>query len=153
MQIVLDPEIKAGDDAAIIAGLVAYNDAQTGLNQPDGRISILLKNDAGTTEGGLVARYYYGWLFIELLFVPEHLRGQDYGTKLMAQAEQFARDKKFDGLWVDTFAFQARGFYEKLGFTLFGEIKDYPPGHGRYFLQKRLSASSTETGRSVASPS
>ena len=40
---------------------------------------------------------------------------------------------------LDTFAFQAPAFYEKQGYTLFGTIEDLPPGHARYFLQKRFA--------------
>jgi hypothetical protein len=45
------------------------------------------------------------------------------------------------GVWLDTFSFQARGFYEKLGYRVFGEVADYPPGHTRHFLKKSLCAS------------
>jgi hypothetical protein len=41
-------------------------------------------------------------------------------------------------LWLDTFSFQARPFYEKLGYEVFGQLEDYPRGHSRYFLQKRF---------------
>jgi len=40
------------------------------------------------------------------------------------------------GAWLDAFSFQARGFYEKLGYAVFGSIEDYPPGHSRFFLKK-----------------
>ena len=40
--------------------------------------------------------------------------------------------------WVETFSFQAPGFYRKLGYEPFGEL-DYPPGHKRIFLHKRLA--------------
>ncbi|MEA3146360.1 MAG: hypothetical protein QOI53_1859, partial [Verrucomicrobiota bacterium] len=36
------------------------------------------------------------------------------------------------------FDFQARGFYEKNGFHVFGTIENYPIGHERYYLIKRL---------------
>ncbi|MDB5536981.1 MAG: Acetyltransferase family protein, partial [Devosia sp.] len=42
------------------------------------------------------------------------------------------------GIWLDTFSFQARPFYEKLGYSVFGTIPDYPPGGARYFLSKTL---------------
>jgi hypothetical protein len=42
------------------------------------------------------------------------------------------------GVWLDTFTFQARGFYERLGYSVFGAIEDYPPGHSRHFLKKDL---------------
>jgi len=136
MRIVVDPELKDDDFRIIRDNLYAFNDSR--VDSPDGHLGVLLKDDAGATVGGLVARWYYGWMFVELLFVPETWRGQDFGTKLMAEAERYARDQGFTGIWLDTFGFQARGFYEKLGYTVFGELPDYPAGHSRYFLNKRL---------------
>jgi GNAT superfamily N-acetyltransferase len=139
MQITVDPELKPEDGKAILDALIAFNNKASGNNGPFADIGILLKNDAGKTEGGLTARLYYEWMFIELLFVPESLRGQNFGTRLMAEAERIARDRGLRGIWLDTFAFQARGFYEKLGYSIFGELADYPVGFSRYFLQKRLA--------------
>ena len=55
----------------------------------------------------------------------------------MGDAEARALERGCHSAWVDTFSFQAPGFYPKLGYTVFGEL-DYPPGHKRIFLQKRL---------------
>jgi len=136
MRIVVDPKLKARDFRIIRDRLYAYNDSR--IDSADGRFGVLIKDDSGATVGGLAAHWYYDWMFIELLFVPESLRGQDFGTSLMREAEHYARDKQFTGIWLDTFGFQARGFYEKLGYTVFGELPDYPAGHSRYFLSKRL---------------
>ena len=141
MQIVVDPQLKADDIAAIRGPLHAFNDSR--VDSPDGHFGVLIKDDAGHTIGGLAAQWYYNWMFIELLFVPEQLRGQDIGTRLMAEAETYAIANGMVGIWLDTFGFQARGFYEKLGYVVFGELPDYPGSHSRYFLQKRLDHPST----------
>lgn len=103
-------------------------------------LGILLKDSAGRTIGGLWGRSVYDWLFVEMLFVPEHLRGQDLGTSLLRQAEQIARARGCTGVWLDTFDFQALGFYQKLGYTLFGQLKDHPRGISQYWLQLRFDA-------------
>ena len=54
------------------------------------------------------------------------------------------------GVWLDTFSFQARGFYEKLGYTLFGTIDDYPPGESRFFLSADFVGSSAESFSSIS---
>ncbi len=77
-------------------------------------------------------------MFVEYLVVPDALRGNGTGTRMMQTAEQVARDRGCMGIWLDTFSFQARGFYEKLGFSVFGTISDYPLGHQQYFMAKRL---------------
>ena len=78
-------------------------------------------------------------MFVELLFVPETLRGQGFGEKLMRQAEDLAREAGCTGIWLDTFSFQAPDFYKRLGYTEFGTLADYPPGFTRHYLHKPLS--------------
>jgi GNAT superfamily N-acetyltransferase len=121
----------------VLGPLRAYNIAQAG----DPRIrpvAILIENDQGVTEGGLWGRIGYDWMFVELLGLPEAARGQGLGRRLMEQAETIAREAGCTGIWLDTYEFQARGFYEKLGYTLFGTLDDYPVGQRRFFMQKRL---------------
>ncbi len=99
---------------------------------PDGAI------EGGAIEGGVIGWSWYGWMHIGLVYLPERLRNAGLGTRLLRRAEAVARERGCHGIWLDTFSFQARGFYQKLGFSVFGEIEDYPPGHGRVFLKKRL---------------
>ena len=123
--------------AAILAPLRAYNIAKAGpsLYEP---VALLVRDDNDAILGGLYGHTFYRWLFIELLAVPEEGRGQGIGSKLMNMVEEFAREKDCVGIWLDTFDFQAPGFYKKLGYTECGEIVDYPLGHKRHFFQKRL---------------
>ena len=122
---------------AILQPLIEYNDAQTGGSKSE-PFALMVKDQNGEILGGLYGRMIFRWMFIELLSVPEQGRGQGIGSKLMAQAEALAKEKNCYGLWLDTFDFQAPEFYRKLGFSQFGEIVDYPPGHKRHFFQKRL---------------
>ncbi|EGD59200.1 GCN5-related N-acetyltransferase [Novosphingobium nitrogenifigens DSM 19370] len=137
LQITVPAAPTDADREAVLAPLRAFNISQAG----DPRIrpvAVLLKDDNGVTVGGLWGRIGYDWLFVELLAVPEEARGGGHGRALMAEAERIAREVGCVGIWLDTYEFQARGFYEKLGFTLFGTIGDYPVGHSRFFLQKRF---------------
>ena len=130
----------AGEPAArdaILGGLVAFNEKQTGSR--DFRpLAVLLRDESGATVGGLWGRTAWKWLFIELLFVPEKLRRGGVGRELMRRAEAEAAKRGCHAVWLDTFSFQARGFYEKLGYSVFGRLDDYPPGHKRFFLRKKL---------------
>ncbi|QVW21295.1 GNAT family N-acetyltransferase [Pseudomonas hormoni] len=125
------------DREAILAPLRAYNVAQAGDGnaQP---LALLVRDDQGEILGGLYGRFFYQWLFIELLSVPEQGRGQGIGSRLMQMAEDLAREKECVGIWLDTFDFQAPEFYRKFGYSELGQIADYPPGHKRFFFQKRL---------------
>ncbi len=42
------------------------------------------------------------------------------------------------GILLDTFSFQAKPFYEKMGFTVMGEIENAADSHARYFMTKQI---------------
>lgn len=125
------------DRAAILAPLAAFNREHAELDST-GPLAVLLKDEAGATVGGLWGATIFRWLKIELLFVPERMRGASVGTAIMERAEAWAMERGCIGASLDTYSFQARGFYEKLGYTLVGTIADCPPGGARHFLQKRF---------------
>ncbi|RON57938.1 GNAT family N-acetyltransferase [Pseudomonas frederiksbergensis] len=131
----LDPTHEERE--AILAPLRVYNAAHAGPAKPE-PVALLVRDDHGEILGGLYGRVLDQWLFIELLSVPEQARGQGMGSRLMAMVEELAREKECVGIWLDTFSFQAPAFYTKLGYSEFGHIADYPPGHKRHFFQKRL---------------
>ena len=130
-------EPTEADRDAILKPLVAYNAEHAGKGDY-GELALLVRDAAGEIVGGLYARSVYDWMFVELLVVPEALRGQGVGSELMARAEDAARTRGCAGIWLDTFSFQARPFYERLGYALFGSLPDHPRGHSRYFLSKLL---------------
>lgn len=133
-----EADTEGGDDgASVLALLRSYNVSKAG----DARhrtVALRLTNDQDEDVGGLLARCSYDWMFVELLVVDERYRGRGYGTALMRHAEKVAEDHGCFGIWLDTFEFQARGFYETLGFDLFGELDDHPVGRKCHFMQKRL---------------
>jgi GNAT superfamily N-acetyltransferase len=138
-EIVLTDSPSASDREAVLKGLMVFNDAVIGPSgwQP---LGVLVKDPTtGRTLGGLTGASYHGWLFIELFWLPEELRRGGLGTRLIRRAEQEAARRGCRGVWLDTYSFQARGFYEKLGYTLFGTLDDAPPGHQRFYLHKRLT--------------
>lgn len=104
-------------------------------------LAILISDsETGEALGGLWGWTSFAFLHIDVLFIPEELRGTGLGRRLIAQAEAEAIERGCRGAWLDTFSFQARGFYERLGYTVFGSIEDYPPGHSRFFLKKTLDS-------------
>jgi ribosomal protein S18 acetylase RimI-like enzyme len=128
------------DDAvrsAIAASLVAYNESLAG---PSGHrpLVLALRNETGSLVGGLWGATSYGWLYTQMLAVPATLRGGGVGTRLMQDAEAEAVRRGCTHAWVDT-QFGALGFYERLGYRVFGELPQYPPGFTRSFLTKALA--------------
>jgi GNAT superfamily N-acetyltransferase len=125
------------DREAILRPLLHFNEQQAG-DAGFSEFALLVRDRLGETAGGLWARVVYDWMFIELLVVPEAARGHGLGTALMGRAEAQARELGLVGIWLDTFSFQARPFYERLGYEVFATLADHPRGSARYFLRKVL---------------
>ena len=98
---------------------------------------VALKTEDGEVKGGISALSWAGMLFIKWLWIDEAHRRGGHGRALMAVAEAEGRRRGCSVIALDTFEFQARPFYEKLGFSVFGTL-DYPAGFKRYYLQKAL---------------
>ena len=56
----------------------------------------------------------------------------------MDAAEDYARKRGCHSAHLDTHSWQARPFYEKRGYELFATLDDFPPGHKKFFLRKKL---------------
>jgi GNAT superfamily N-acetyltransferase len=123
---------------AILKPLRAFNESHVGPVKAE-QLAIALRDDDGAVTGGLWGTSVAGWLYVDLLVVPEDFRKQGLGSTLLAHAETIARKRGCTGLWLHTGTFQAPGFYEKQGFTAFGTIPDYPPGHATIYYLKRLT--------------
>ena len=113
--------------------LEAYNESQWPQHPPWRPFAIFIRDDAQIVAG-LAGETYCGWLFVKYLWVSDILRGRGVGRELMDRAEIRARERGCHSAWLDTFSFQARGFYEKLGYEEFGRL-DCPPDHHRHFMQ------------------
>lgn len=123
---------------AIASSLGQFN-AENGFPPDRQTVAITLADDDGRIVGGLWGKTVYDWLFVEFLIVPASLRGRDLGSRLMTTAEQIAIERGCVGAWLTTFSFQAQGFYEKLGYEMFGALENSPGENVRLFLRKQLS--------------
>ena len=128
-----DPSLRA----KILEPLAAHNDAAAGPGRW-GTLAVTVRGEDGETVGGLWGRTGYGFLFVELLALGP-ARGLGLGRKVMELAEAEAKRRGLLGIWLDTWTFQAPGFYPKLGFVECGRITEYPPGHDRIFYVKRFA--------------
>ena len=137
MDLAVSDIAEPGMFQAIFAALDGASRDAIGPANP--RLLVIPIRDAdGAPIGGLWSVSLVRWLQLEMLFVPEPMRGQGVGSAVIALAEKEARARGYIGLQVETLSFQAGPFYEKLGFSLFGVLEDSPPGHQRLFFQKRL---------------
>jgi GNAT superfamily N-acetyltransferase len=119
-------------------GVDNYNIATTGLPAyfP---ANFVLRSPRGEVLGGLLGLIWGGWLQVGMLWVAEALRGRGHGAALIAAAEAYASERGCIGVCLDTFSFQARPFYERHGYVVIATQRDYPPGHARFFMEKRLA--------------
>jgi GNAT superfamily N-acetyltransferase len=123
---------------ALLAELRRFTAGAVGA--PDNTDFALLIPDAETGDpiGGLWAQSRWGGFHIDMIVVPESLRGQGVGTRLIRAAEAEARRRRCRHMWLDTYSFQARPFYKKLGFTVFGQLEGPAPIYPRFFMMKAL---------------
>jgi ribosomal protein S18 acetylase RimI-like enzyme len=133
--------LTAADQAAIELPLDEFSRSRGFIWQPQ-PLALALRDDSGRIAGGLIGSLQWGWLRIDILSVAAELRGAGWGRRLVEEAERLAVASGCRHAWVDTFSFQSPGFYQRLGYRVFGELPDYPPGQTRYFLAKRLRRSS-----------
>lgn len=101
-------------------------------------IGIYYEDDNGKKLAGLTGETFGNWLCIRYLFVSEPLRGQGIGTEILGRAENEARKRGCRYVFVDTFSFQAPGFYKKLGYKEVFALTEYPYTSARYYYTKEL---------------
>jgi len=121
---------------AVLKGLVAYNTLKAG-KMGYVPVSISLR-EKGQIVGGIVGEVLFGWMFVQYFWIDDKHRGKGFGQRLFAAAEKQARKNGVTNVYLDTFSFQAPGFYKKLGYREFGRLKEFPAGHDRVWMTKAL---------------
>ncbi|WP_108946469.1 GNAT family N-acetyltransferase [Shewanella halifaxensis] len=129
------------DLETISKGIQSYNQRYISddvVFEPDTKFAAFAKDENGKVVGGVRAVAFWNYCILELLWLSDETRGQGVGSKLMDAAENFAKEKGFGYMRTETLSFQAKPFYEKRGYKVFGELPDYPKGHVTYCLVKEL---------------
>lgn len=102
------------------------------------RFALLLRGEtSGKVLGGALVEVLYGWLYLELLGVPEHIRGQQLGSRLLEAVEEQARARNCVGVWLNCFSFHAPDFYRKNGYEVFAQLENPLAGHTNFFFRKQ----------------
>ena len=135
--------INGEDSDYIDDRIVEYNLAKMPADCTDNRVvrwfGKKITDEDGTTIAGCVAaRTVWGTAEVSLLWVDEAYRDQGLGSLLLGEVEREAKANGCTIILLDTFDWQAKGFYEKNGYAVFGELKDCPKGHSRYYMSKFL---------------
>lgn len=136
MKITVTDNPVAADEAFVIDNLWKHNSKTTPVDIHP--LFLTLRDEENNIMAGLVARTWWGGLEVQYLWVSESCRGKGTGRELMLKAEQEAKLRGCHMAYVDTFDFQAKGFYEKLGYAPYGELGDYAHTHTRHYLAKKI---------------
>lgn len=135
--VMIDDDPSAAEEGAIQQGVVAFSDQHTPPRsyRP---LRLVLRAGPGRILGGLLGSFVWDWLQVDALWVEESERGRGYGSALLRRAERVAWDAGCRHARVDTFDFEAPGFYEKHGYVVYGELRGFPAGHAQLHLRKFL---------------
>ena len=139
LQVAFQPYADQTVKDIVVNGVDYHNIAATG-HAAYYPVGFYLKNAREEVLGGLLGEIWGGWMFVTHLWVAQPARGAGNATRLMDAAERYAIERGCQGAFLGSFSFQARPFYEKLGYEVFGVLDDHPPGHRLYLLKKRLAA-------------
>jgi ribosomal protein S18 acetylase RimI-like enzyme len=137
----VDEEPTPADVAAIVARLRAFNEERTGRPLRMRKFAVYVRDGGGAIVGGCIAVTYWDWLYIDYLWLDEGLRNRGWGGRMLERAERIAARRGCRGAWLDTFSFQAPGFYRRMGYRELGVMKDHPRGESRHFFWKPLRRS------------
>lgn len=121
--------------------IIKYNDSKVPFLQKPTFISInrVIKGPSGEILAGIMSVLYcWNCLNIDILWVKEAHRCDGYGSALLFEVEKIAKEKGCSLVHLDTFDFQAKEFYEKNGYEVFGKLEDCPTDHIRYYMKKIL---------------
>lgn len=103
-----------------------------------GELAVLVYDEREQLIGG-VNGFQWGDAFsVGFLWLEEEWRGQDIGTQVLRTIEYQASERGCTQLYLDTYNFQALGFYQKLGYEVVGTLENFPTPYKRYFLKKNL---------------
>ena len=132
---------SAEDQQLIDDKIVAFNRGKVPFTQDETIISMnyVIKDEQEKIMAGINALMYcWKILYVDVLFVDEEYRHREFGSQLLKKVETEAKLHGATLVHLDTFAWQAKDFYIKMGYQVFGVLDDCPPGHKRYYMQKIL---------------
>lgn len=137
MEFIVKEVVSSEDKNAIYQELLKYNLARIEDKEPKD-LGIYLEDASGNKIAGIICDTHGNWLFIHYLWVDESQRGKKIGKQLLLKAEEEAKKRGCKYAFVDTFDFQAPGFYIKQGYTEVFKLEHYPISGARFYYTKEL---------------
>lgn len=141
----VEPNSSIEEQNQVLTWLREFNEAHNRefmnalANDAEEAFFLVSRNDTNQVVGGIAGTILLKWLKIYVTAVSPTHRKKGIGKDLLAKAEQHARSKGCQYVYVDTMSFQASEFYLKSGYTEVGRYKDWDShGHDKIYLQKVL---------------
>ncbi|EJP6473717.1 GNAT family N-acetyltransferase [Clostridium sporogenes] len=134
-------ESSSEESDLIVDRLVEYNLSKVPVKQEDTFLWInrVVEDTKGEIIAGILSKIYcWNCMYIDALWVKGQYRKDGLGTKLLKEVEKIAKDKNCKLIHLDTFDFQAKDFYVKHGYEIFGILDQCPENHKRYFMKKNI---------------
>ena len=138
---VLTDAPNAENESVIRDGLSAYNLEKAGYRDQRPLAILVSDPETGDVVGGLLGGTSFGLLRIDRFFLPESLRKQGLGTRIMKAAEDEGRRRGCSRALLTTLSFQAPGFYKRQGWEVLAELEGEPPAQSRFLMTKKLGRS------------
>jgi hypothetical protein len=155
MEIELTTSPAVADAEVISRGLVNFNHrlVET-LESPAGAVgfSVFAREAAGEARGELGATFFRKTPHVELPWVSAAARGTGTRSEFLAQAGRFAVERGRELALTETTSLQSRPFCEQFGDRLPATLSDYPEGHARHFMTRRLADAETATVTGAGAP-
>ena len=101
-------------------------------------LNIVEYDPNGNIVGGILGGTYWGWMYVDILWVEERHRHKGIGSKILREAEKEAIRRGCHHVHLDTMSWQAPGFYKNHGYEVIGILPDIPSGNQKYLLTKAL---------------
>jgi GNAT superfamily N-acetyltransferase len=112
----------------------------TFLGSFDGKpIAVFLRDQDQRKFGGAYGFTCVEWLNITNLWIEEGFRKKGYGSRILVALETQASARKCHSVIVDTYEFQALGFYQKRGYEIVCVLENNPTPYRRFYLKKKLT--------------
>ena len=131
-------EATKDDFWAVLEGLGSNITKRIGDIELGKSIRIFAKGRENKVVGGIIGDVFGKYVYVAQLWVVESLRNKGCGTRLLNMLEDEATELGCEYAHTDTYSFEAKPFYERNGYELFGTLDDYVKGHSKCFLRKTL---------------
>ena len=128
------PDATLAEEQALRDALGEWNVRVTGYRDY-APVNFFLRDESDAIRGGVLAYVWGRWLHVDTVWIEEVFRGQDWGTRMLEAAHALGREKGAEAAFLDTFSWQARPFYERLGYEMVATV-GMPADHERHYMVK-----------------